>query len=842
MKLLFINALKGLRKKKIQMLGIVLMVLLSTGIYVTMNTAIDRLEDCYYDYLEEQNVENLAFDVVIDLQKDISLEDLEHYKQNELKNITEEEKKIINLYEMSLISGSQLDSKMSYLVTNILKKYEVDLIIGNEKLDKIKTKDDFTYEYKRSKTVFNKDILIKVMPYDSSSVIDKAYLVKGRFPTKDDEITILPEFAKIANLKIGDKYKIGKKEYQIVGFTYAPDYIYPMIDISNPIFDQSKNNVVYTNLNTYEQISGINDNTYALIFNHPSERQFEINFNDEKSPIIKLLDDEKEIINASNNTAIRLMRISALQLEFATTRKFADYFLYLLLGVAIFIIVVITKKRIDDERLQIGVLKSLGYNRLSIAGSYLVYPIVGSLIGGILGYLLGILLHYPITLIYKSYYTLPLENFNFNLDYLITSIFLPLVFLSIISYLIALFMLRKKPLQLLKEGSNLKVNLLSKIVNKITAILPFDYRFKYSLAARSLGKLLVVSLTSFCTGLLIVLTLIGMNLFDNMIETSFKGMNYNYLITLNEIDYQEKQAKDDLILNQSLNLKRIEKINNKSEELEEETSISLTGLDDTLNYFEILDKNGLDMVDYLVDENAIIVSQTLKEVLEVEIGDKLVFELDGKEIEYQITGICEEYMGLSGYVNRNGLSKKLNLDEYAYNQFASKNSKYSDFDNLSDEELKQIGSIVSINDLKQNVSKQMEKMNGSIYIVIAFAATMALIIIAVIANIVVEENKKTISLMKVMGYDNKKISRIVLNIYTPFVIISYLLSIPVMIKLLKWIIDLLVGDMDMVIPVTLSPTMAILGLIALVIAYYLAITISRRVLNKVPLAVALKRE
>ena len=65
MKLLFINALKGLRKKKIQMLGIVLMVLLSTGIYVTMNTAIDRLEDCYYDYLEEQNVENLAFDVII---------------------------------------------------------------------------------------------------------------------------------------------------------------------------------------------------------------------------------------------------------------------------------------------------------------------------------------------------------------------------------------------------------------------------------------------------------------------------------------------------------------------------------------------------------------------------------------------------------------------------------------------------------------------------------------------------------------------------------------------------------------------------------------------------------
>ena len=119
---------------------------------------------------------------------------------------------------------------------------------------------------------------------------------------------------------------------------------------------------------------------------------------------------------------------------------------------------------------------------------------------------------------------------------------------------------------------------------------------------------------------------------------------------------------------------------------------------------------------------------------------------------------------------------------------------------------------------------------------------MALIIIAVIANIVVEENKRTISLMKVMGYKNKNISKIVLNIYTPFVIIAYLLSIPAMIALLKWIISMLVGDINMVIPITLSWPMALIGLIGLVVAYYVAIKLSRKVLNKVPLAVALKRE
>ena len=840
MRLLLINSFKGLTKKKVQMLGIILMVLLSTAIYVTMHTAVDRLENCYYNYLEEQNVENLAFDVVIDLEKDISLDELKYYKNHQLKNISLEEKKAIDYYEMSLITKQKLNPQMTYYITDILKRNEVDLVIGNKKLDQIKNKYDFTYEYKKSKMYHEKDVLIKIIPYSEEIKINKEFLYKGKLPVNDNEITILPGFAKDNNLNIGDKYKIGKKEYKIVGFTYASDYIYPMLDINNPIFDQSKNNIVFVNEKTYEETIGVKDNTYSLIFNYPIKRKFEMDL-EAKDPITKLMENEKETMTYSPNTFIRLMRIGELQLQFANVEKFADYFLYLLLGISVFIIIIITKKRIEDERLQIGVLKSLGYSRFSIAGSYLVYPIIGSLIGGILGYLLGILIHYPLTTTYRSYYTIPLDNFTFNSDYLLISILLPTIFLSIMSYLIALVMLRKKPLQLLKEGSNLKVNLLSKIVTKITKHLPFDYRFKYSLASRSLGKLLIVSLTSFCTGLLIVLTLIGMNLFSNMIDSSFNGLKYDYLITLNSLDQKEKQINSDLILNQNLDLKQIKKVNGKIKKVEK-SPVTLTGLDSKLNYFEILNKDKKNIDDNLVDENAIIANTTLKEVYELEIGDILILENNGRKIEYQVMGFCEEYMGLSGYVNRNSLSKKLGLKEYSYNQFASKDKKYKDFENLTKEEIDKYKNIVSIEKLRDNVYSQTDKMNGSIYIVIMFASIMALIIIAVIANIVVEENKKIISLMKVMGYENKKISKIVLNIYTPFVIISYLLSIPVMIGILKWIINLLMGDTQMVIPITLSPLLALIGLVGLLIAYYIAIALSRRVLNKIPLAVALKRE
>ena len=93
-----------------------------------------------------------------------------------------------------------------------------------------------------------------------------------------------------------------------------------------------------------------------------------------------------------------------------------------------------------------------------------------------------------------------------------------------------------------------------------------------------------------------------------------------------------------------------------------------------------------------------------------------------------------------------------------------------------------------------------------------------------------------------MGYKNKRISSIVLNIYTPFIIISYLISIPVMKKILRAIVNALVGDIKVTIPIELSPSLAFLGLIGLLVAYYIAVGLSKRVLNKIPLAIALKRE
>ena len=54
--------------------------------------------------------------------------------------------------------------------------------------------------------------------------------------------------------------------------------------------------------------------------------------------------------------------------------------------------------------------------------------------------------------------------------------------------------------------------------------------------------------------------------------------------------------------------------------------------------------------------------------------------------------------------------------------------------------------------------------------------------------------------------------------------------------------NVIAKEMEMNIPISLSIPKAIIGLIGLLVGYYIAIFISRKSLNKVPLSVALKRE
>ena len=148
MKLLFLNALKGLKKKKVQMFGIIFMVLLSTAVYTGMNSAIDRLEDKYYDYLDEQNVEDISVGVNIDFTKDITSSDIDEMLKTSLKDITKEERQVIEVYR-NFLKNPSFDVNIIYSTKAIFDKYNALEQIERKKLDSIKEKYDFLTDFSK---------------------------------------------------------------------------------------------------------------------------------------------------------------------------------------------------------------------------------------------------------------------------------------------------------------------------------------------------------------------------------------------------------------------------------------------------------------------------------------------------------------------------------------------------------------------------------------------------------------------------------------------------------------------------------------------------------------------
>lgn len=75
-------------------------------------------------------------------------------------------------------------------------------------------------------------------------------------------------------------------------------------------------------------------------------------------------------------------------------------------------------RMVEEQRVQIGTLKALGYNKLQIASKYIIYATLATVIGGAIGLVIGFnLLPKVIADIYAMVYDVPSVIFAFNMQY-----------------------------------------------------------------------------------------------------------------------------------------------------------------------------------------------------------------------------------------------------------------------------------------------------------------------------------------------------------------------------------------------------------------------------------------
>ena len=110
----------------------------------------------------------------------------------------------------------------------------------------------------------------------------------------------------------------------------------------------------------------------------------------------------------------------------------------------------------------------------------------------------------------------------------------------------------------------------------------------------------------------------------------------------------------------------------------------------------------------------------------------------------------------------------------------------------------------------------------------------------VITNFIIDENQKQISVLKVLGYTEREVSKMVLTIYFPFVIIAYFLGVFITQLGIDFIMSQIAARLPFAIPTDFTLLQTMSGLVIVGLTYLIAVRVSKFQLDKISLQEVLK--
>lgn len=770
--MLYKNAFKLLKKKKFQLLAIGIIIFLSSFIYVAMYNAMNTIEDTLDKYIKETNQEDFVVNI-----NDYALSSEVNLNNN-----------LVKLIDLKSSDSQKFNQIMDNRINDFKKQYE-----------------DTDLEVRYSKDILFKhnSEAYKMRLLKDAKKINLSYIESGRKPEKDNEIAFPKIFLENNNLKLDDEIIINDKKYRIVGEVLFPDYTL-LIFGKEFIIDSKKITVALTTDNEYEKLKGIEKICFSGKISK-DVKDFKEYFNKDLPYVESIVDTESNITSGYLFKEVVMGKTVVVGLSIMIT------------GIAIVIVGIILYKILQGEKGPIGVLKALGYLNKEIAKPYIMIIALVALPMLILGSIVGYFMSKSTLKLFAEFYLFPQENIVNNFSVYIFSVVIPFVFFIGLSYLIIKFMIRKKPLDLLKPNSDKKLTKLTVFVDKLLGRCKTVTKFKYSFLIREKGKFIVYILGVMFASSLIILGLMMPRFFTKFITDSYEKVDYKY------------QAYIDV----SKPLPDVENGQEKFISISTEVdnhNVVLSGLESDNKLYKLYNDDNEEITSKLQD--GVIVTESFKGILDKDIGDEITLDLNGKKMTFSIVGVSEEYKDATVYMERetlseiytNGQSKDIFTGVYSEDKMDE--SKYS--------------SIVTKNDILE----QSKSMQGFLYVCIGVmlgvSILIAIIILFVLTSITIEDNYYNISLLKVMGYNKKEVNSMIINSYLAYAMIAYFIALPISVFGIDAFINYIGKGFDMVLPFKFELWQIFVGVASIIIIYFIGTINAKRKVNKISLQETLK--
>ena len=423
-------------------------------------------------------------------------------------------------------------------------------------------------------------------------------------------------------------------------------------------------------------------------------------------------------------------------------------------------------RMVEEQRVQIGSLKAMGYSGLAISRKYLLYGLLPSLTGGVFGLVIGYIL-FPkmIFTAYQIMYQMPNIELRAYGGISAYSLLAAVACTTLATLWACLATLRETPASLMrprtpKAGKRVFLEYIKPLwrkmsfTHKVTARNLFRYQKRFWMTVIGIGG---------CTALIIA----GFGMRSSLLFTMSRQyddlFHYSAQVTLSSnVLPEERQVVEDFLAGDSRVVNDVP--------CTASSATVITSSYSTTAYVEVMEADEIGKVIDLLDcktgepitmeDTGVYIDQKLSELLKVSVGDTFFLDGDARG-DVTVAGIYEHYTGHFIYMTPSYYEQTLHADSEPNAYLMNFASDDTDTCNAIFEKLLSMNGVVTtsrMRDTQDTYMHSMERVDFVVIIIILAAAALAMVVLFNLSNINITERQRELATIKLLGFYDKEVS------------------------------------------------------------------------------------
>lgn len=580
--------------------------------------------------------------------------------------------------------------------------------------------------------------------YAKTAEINLACLMEGEFPETEDEIAIDRMHADNVGVKVGDLIKVGGHSFKVVGLIAYVNYSTLHEKNTDLIFDALKFDVAMVTAEGFARLEDAVHFSYAWQYEtQPADEKEEKSLSDDflKALLTQTVVKENEIEDYTP-------RYANPAINFATDDMGSDeamggVLLDILIVIIAFIFAVTISNTIAKESSAIGTLRASGYTKGELVRHYLCMPVIVTLFSAAVGNVLGytVFKNVVVSMYYNSY-SLPTYETVWNTDAFFKTTLIPVVLMLVVNLCVIIRMMQHTPLQFLRHD-------LKKTKRKKAMRLPkwkFLSRFRLRIIFQNIPNYIILFAGIFFIMVMLAMAVGMPSTLDYYKENAADMMFAKYQYVLKSAE----DADGNLIGTKNEDAEKFSMcaLQKKGDALDEE--VSVYGISDGSRYVKIADLEKL-------KENEIYISASFAEKYDLLIGDVISLDekYENKQYSFQIAGIYERCQSIAVFMPIENYRSAFDLEEDEFTGYLSDSE-------LTDIAQDEIATVITVRDITKMCDQLDHSMGAYMQYFQVLCILLSAVMIYLLTKIIIEKNETSISMTKILGYENREIASLYL--------------------------------------------------------------------------------